>query len=245
VSGNVAVVYDIRPDWMSYLNFGTGFRSPDLGERFQSTVVTVVTTQTVLGNPNLTPERSYSAEWGSKYEGENWQVRGAVFVNQVDNFIGTVQINPLTQQFQNVGNVMFYGTELEATVNPVDRVELFGNVGRTWTSNNTLARVANWTFNYGAAYTQPMAGFFDQARLVLYARTVMRSTDQTTAPNVEYGGFTTLNLQATFDFSIPSIETQGSLLVGVSNLANRSYREPFFNQIQPARSFYTALSFQF
>ncbi|MCW5908251.1 MAG: TonB-dependent receptor [Chitinophagales bacterium] len=109
-------------------SFGQGFRYPTIAERYISTVVGPLV---IASNPNLKPEKGYSAEFGIKQGfklGKNWMgfADASFFWNQYDNMMEFTfgQFGPqsswidLNRNFgfgfssQNVGKTRILGTEI-------------------------------------------------------------------------------------------------------------------------------------
>jgi outer membrane receptor protein involved in Fe transport len=135
-------------------SFGQGFRYPTIAERYVSTSVGPLT---IASNPELEPEKGYSAEIGLKQgfvfgKDKNWQGFGdvALFWNQYENMMEFTfgqfgdssywafnQAN-LARNFgigfssQNVGKTRILGAEI-----------MFGLQGK----------VKDWTFSFSGGYT--------------------------------------------------------------------------------------------
>ncbi|MBK4215035.1 TonB-dependent receptor [Paracoccus caeni] len=98
---------------------GKGFRAPTLKELSPEYRATAGGGRfTVIGNPDLEPETSVSAELGVDYAGTGWNANATVFQNDVDNLIqsGCV-VNctnglPQTWTYSNVDEVRIRGLEL-------------------------------------------------------------------------------------------------------------------------------------
>lgn len=251
-SGNVAVVYErsVENNW--YVNLGSGFRAPDLAERYQRSAVVVVQPIEVIGNPDLESERSLSIELGSKWETEKFRAEAAVFYNEIRDFITTrvIQPRPTIEQPQNVGTVGMFGWEF-STAWRHDDWELFGNGSRTYApSDEDVVRVDGGRFNYGVAYRMAGPGRSD-VRFEALGRTVLSSRDESsigsgnTASDVtDYPSFTTFELRGRVDIPLNN-ERKLRLVAGVRNLTDKVYREPFFDQVQPERSIYGSVQFMF
>lgn len=246
-SGNVAVVYERSPINNWYVNLGSGFRAPDLAERYQRSVVAVVQTQEVIGNPDLDSERSISFDVGSKWETDNVSAEAAVFVNEVRDFITTQTISarPAITQPQNVGDVVLFGWEASAAWRLGDW-ELFGNASRTYApSDEDVVRTDGGRLNYGVAYKVAGPGESD-LRFEAFGRTVLAGQDLTEGREnvVDYPSFTTFDVRGLVDLSLSNERTL-RLVAGVKNLTDKVYKEPFFNEVQPERSIYGSAQFLF
>ena len=246
LSGNLALVFQRTPEHMLYGNLGSGFRAPDLAERYQRALVSVVRRVEIIGNPELDSERSISVDFGSKWQSRDFSGEVALFYNRVSDFIveQVIQEFPvIIEQAVNTSTVDLYGWELSGAQR-FGNWEVFGNASRTYApSDRELIRVDGGRMNYGVAYRFAGPGAAD-GRVELLGRTTLSSRDLTTlgredtgTDRVDYPSFTVFELRARMD--IPLAEQRRLRLVGgIRNLANREYVEPFFDQIQPERSVY-------
>ena len=247
VSGSVGLVYHYTPETMYYCNLASGFRAPDLGERFQSRTVPFFGSITVIGNPNLDPERSYTAEIGTKARHGWFRYELAGFVNQIDNYIGQKKISSTgmsaTWQYQNIGDVLLYGAEGLVAVYPVEDWEVFANAGRTYCSNTDKLAVPNWSFNYGTNYTvYSGAKYIEYIKPGVTGRTVLKSYDSLN--DIRFGGFTTFDVQVNFGIKT-STRVDATFIIGLKNIFDRAYREPFFTGYAPGRGVFAALQVDF
>ncbi|MGY6554232.1 MAG: TonB-dependent receptor [Wenzhouxiangella sp.] len=246
LSGNLALVFQRTPEHMVYGNLGSGFRAPDLAERYQRALVSVVRRVEIIGNPELDSERSISLDFGSKWQSRDFSGEVAVFYNRVSDFIVEQVIIPfpvIVEQATNTNTVELYGWELGGAWRLGDW-EVFGNASRTYApSDRDLIRLDGGRMNYGVAWRFAGPGAAD-GRLELLGRTTLASRDLTTlnredtgTDRIDYPSFTAFELRARMD--IPLAEQRRLRLVaGLRNLTNREYVEPFFDQIQPERSLY-------
>lgn len=251
-SGNIAVVYERSAENNWYVNLGSGFRAPDLAERYQRSAVVVVQPIEVIGNPDLDPERSISIDLGSKWETDHFRAEAAVFYNEIKDFITTRVISPrpTIEQPQNVGTVGLYGWEVSAAWRQ-GAWELFANGSRTYApSDEALVRLDGGRFNYGVAYDWAGPGNAD-VRFEALGRTVLSSQDETfigsgnTASSLtNYPSFTTFEVRGRVDIPLNN-DRKLRLVAGVRNLTDKVYREPFFDQVQPERSIYGTAQFLF
>lgn len=245
LSGNLAMVFQRTPEHMVYGNLGSGFRAPDLAERYQRAVVSVVQQVEIIGNPELDSERSLSLDFGSKWQSRDFSGEVALFYNRVSDFIvvQVVQPMPIVEQAVNTRTVELYGWELSGALRFGDW-EVFGNASRTYApSDRDLIRVDSGRLNYGLAWRFAGPGASD-GRIELLGRTVLASRDltelgreDTGTDRVDYPSFTAFELRARMDIPLAE-ERRLRLVTGLRNLTNREFVEPFFDQVQPERSFY-------
>jgi outer membrane receptor protein involved in Fe transport len=252
LSGNLAVVFERTPEHMVYANLGSGFRAPDLAERYQRAVVSVVQQVEIIGNPLLDSERSLSFDLGTKWQSRRFVGEAALFYNRISDYIveQVIQPFPVVEQAVNAGTVTLHGWELSAAWRLADW-ELFGNASRTYApSDRELIRVDGGRLNYGVAYR--FAGpWASSGRIELLGRTTLASRDLTTlgredtgTDRVDYPSYTAFELRARLDIPLAD-ERRLRFVAGVRNLTDREYVEPFFDQVQPERSVYGSAKWLF
>lgn len=253
VSGSLGSVYHLSQDQSIYGSLATGFRAPDLGERFQNGIVNLGAPTRIIGRNDLDSERSYSAEIGTKGRVERFKYEFATFYNVVKDYVGLRDLGVsegfITQQYDNVGIVHLYGAEASATFRLSDCVDIYANGGRTWTKEDEKVDVPNWIFNYGTSYRLGLSSkYFTEARMYLNGRTVLKSVDHTpSAGRTPYtaGGYSTFDFLLNFDLVNSKEAGKATLVSGVRNLLDRNYQEPFFAQTQPGRNAYVGIRYEF
>jgi len=248
LSGALSALYMIDEESSIFASFASGFRVPDLGERFQDAVVNIGGPSRVIGEPNLDPERSWNFEIGAKHEGERFRYELALFHNQVENFIndardlGTIA-GVSTSQFQNAGDVRLYGAELAVEADLTQNWSVYANAARTYTDEDALISVRDWVFNYGLRYQQELGlSWLDSLSGSLDLRTVTSTED--TVRTIDYDGFTVADLQFVFDLTERDLG-QTRVIAGLRNLGDVSFKEPFFNAEQPERSAFLSIEHRF
>jgi outer membrane receptor protein involved in Fe transport len=260
VSGSLGTVYNLcgceegsANAQSLYLNLASGFRAPDLGERFQNGIVNLGAPTRIIGRSDLDPERAYTAELGTKSRSEDFSYEMAGFFTRVNDYIGLENLGIsegfATEQYNNVGDVDLYGLEIAGAYELTERLAFIANAGRTWTQENDKVDVPDWVFNYGPEFSYSVdSDLISQVRVALLARSVMSSDDKTQSARAtavtEYPSFTTLDLRAGLDL-VEASYGKGSLVFGVRNLLDKAYYEPFFPQYQPERSVYVALEMEY
>jgi hemoglobin/transferrin/lactoferrin receptor protein len=240
-SGSMGLVYHLNELTSLYSNVATGYRVPDLGERFQNKVIPFHGNVTVKGNSSLKSERSYTAEIGAKRH-EGWvQFETAVFINEINNYIGLNKLSKTLWQYTNQGNVTLYGVEAGTVLFPELPFQIYANIGRTWAEQRNKIALPNVTANFGALYNINPGGHVPFAEIItpeIIGRAAGRSRD--TLSNVSSPGFVVWNLQLTVQLATDK-HLDGSLIIGVNNLFNTVYYEPFFGDPQPKRGVFTSV----
>jgi hemoglobin/transferrin/lactoferrin receptor protein len=251
-SGNIGLVYRPEEDWSTYVNLASGFRVPDLGERFQTGIVNLGAPTAIIGKEDLDPERAYSAEIGAKAKLNSFKFETAAYVNRINDYIGLTPLGFVngyaTDQYDNVGDITLYGGELAVGWDVSKQLELFSNVSRTWTNDDDKIDVMNWVFNYGISHSLEVnSSAMRNLTSSLNFRSVLESEDNTPSAGREpydAASFTVVDLILKAELNSGK---KGStyLLAGVRNLLDKSYQEPFFALDQPERSVFATLQFGF
>lgn len=252
LSGSIGAVYKQSETQSYYVSLASGFRVPDLGERFQNGIVNLGAPTRVIGKEDLDPERALTAEVGTKHRDGKFTYEVAAYYNTIEDYIGLQALGLVdgffTDQYDNVGDVDLYGGEAGVTYQATDKLDLFTNIARTWTDDEEKIDVLNWVFNYGARYSQPMDDeWFEMITPAITARTVLESEDKTpTASRDPFNGssFTVVDLSLTIDLREAQFG-KTSIVTGVKNLLDKEYQEPFFNRNQPERAAFVSVRFDF
>jgi outer membrane receptor protein involved in Fe transport len=264
LSGSLSALYRWTDQISSYGIVASGFRVPDLGERYQRGVVNIGGPNLVIGKPGLDPERSYSAEIGTKAIASNFTFEIAGYLNYIADYIGERKLGIVegfqTSQYDNVGDVTLYGVEIGGSYTFFEKLTLYANAARTFTERADLVRVPDWIFNYGVEWRKRVELNWLQSYFArLEGRSVMDFEDQTAAANATAlgkpakspkGGFPTLKgytkfgVSAGLDFA-ESRYGQFRIVAGIDNIFDERYEEPFFLQQQPGRSYYISGEWRF
>jgi len=252
VSGSLGTVYKVSEDRSYYASLASGFRVPDLGERFQNGIVNLGAPTRIIGKEDLDPERALSAEVGTKSRSGDFTYEAAAYYTEISDYIGTRGLGFVngfvTEQYDNLGDATLYGGEVGVSYQATERLDLFANVARTWTDDEDKIDVMNWAFNYGARYAQPInSEWFETLTPALIARTVLESEDETVSPGRETfdaGSFTVVDFSLALDLKSNDLG-KGTIIAGVKNIFDKTYQEPFFPQNQPERSVFASVRFDF
>ena len=264
LSGSLSALYRWTDQISSYGIVASGFRVPDLGERYQRGIINIGGPNLVIGKPTLDPERSYSAEIGTKAIASNFTFEIAGYINYIADYIGEKKLGILegyqTSQYDNVGDVTLYGVEIGGSYTFFEKLTLYANAARTFTERADLVRVPDWIFNYGVQWRKRVESNWLQSYFTrLEGRSVMDFEDQTATANATAlgkpakspkGGFPTLKGYTTFSVAagLDFAETrygQFRFVVGIDNIFDERYEEPFFLQQQPGRSYYLSGEWRF
>lgn len=257
LSGSVGYTYRLRPDTSLYATVATGFRSPDLDERYQDTVMQFFTQRvTIRGNPNLASERSHSLDFGIKHQSDFGDLEVSTFYNTVDSFIGTVQVGPATgigagrtailKQRTNIGSVDLFGFETGWKTSADSAWRNYLNLSRTWTDSSANLSLPNFTLGYGIGYQfKNISGAPIGLRSLTpqwLGRVLGGSHD--TVNSVRFPAYHIVDTQVAMELATPS-STRTQFVLGMKNIFNSLYSEPFFDQPQSGRGIFTALQVDF
>ena len=111
------------------------------------------------------------------------------------------------------------------------------------TADSNKIAIPNWAFNYGTSYT-----FFPEFKYVetiipgINGRTVLESHDSLN--NTNFGGFSYFDVQVTFGLNTDT-RADAQFIVGVKNIFDKPYREPFFNGFAPGRGVFASIQVDF
>lgn len=250
LSGSLGYLYHLDAQNSLYTTVATGFRSPDLDERYQDTVVNYFNENvTVQGNPDLKPERSYSFEGGVKREAEDgiWEIAG--YYNAINDYIGETLVSStpagprtiIVKQRNNIGDVGIYGFEAGWRSPKATAWKNYANVYRTWTDAQDKIAMPDWSFNYGVGYRFDDVAGFSSITPSWSGRYVTSSYDS--LASVYFSAFHVVDLQVAFKWESPKVDTQ--LIVGVKNAFDKQYYEPFMSNAQPGRGLFAAIQADF
>lgn len=120
-------------------NIATGFRSPDMFERFSTRGGSYI----ILGDPDLDAEYSWNIDSGIKIKSETLTGSFSIFYSWVENYIDLksnpdVTFNGMeTKTYVNVPEAEVYGFDGGVTWRPAEHLSLFGNIASVIGKNTT------------------------------------------------------------------------------------------------------------
>jgi iron complex outermembrane receptor protein len=100
--------YIINEEWQIFAQLGSGFRFPELTEKFFNGTTG---RGLVKGSPDLVPEQSYSQELGLVWSHGNLQVQSSIYSTRVDDYIERVTIGERLLSYQNIKDGTIRGVE--------------------------------------------------------------------------------------------------------------------------------------
>lgn len=110
LTGFIGVVRPLGKGYELTANVGSGLRFPTLSERFFSGNTP---RGGQIGNPDLDPERSLSADIGIRYFGDRLFLAGGYFRQDIDDYIERIRIDGGVRTFVNLTEGTIDGLELE------------------------------------------------------------------------------------------------------------------------------------
>ena len=102
---------------------GTGQRNPSLTERFFSGSTG---RGSVVGNPDLRPERSLDVDVGARWFGGRLYFEGFVFRNRISDYIEQIDLEDDTSTFVNLRSGTIQGIELDGFYQPTAAWRIYG-----------------------------------------------------------------------------------------------------------------------
>ncbi len=135
---------------------GTGLRFPSLSELFYGGTTG---RGSVIGNPDLLPERSFNLEGGIEWIGPDFIFSSYIFRNSIEDYIERIEVDPLYDPdcltYRNLTNGKIRGLEWELAVSPFARLDLVwrGHLMKgTDDAGNSLADIPVHSSTLGARY---------------------------------------------------------------------------------------------
>jgi hemoglobin/transferrin/lactoferrin receptor protein len=225
---NLGLVYALTEDLHLTTSIGSGFRAPDIFERYSTRGGGVI----YIGDPNLDPEYSYNFDAGIKARYARF--RGGIdgFYNRVDDYIDTVRQAESfipgvpTYKYTNVQDAELYGFDGAAEVLLTANLTLFGTVayvhGEDRDSGDRLSNIPPLNGTLGARW-EAAAG----DRLTYWFEAAGEFFDRQDHPapgEKETPGYGTANLRAGLRLPALGPLHDVMLAVNVENLFDKYYR---------------------
>ena len=112
LSPRIGLMYRYKENWKFRTAWSQGFRAPSFMERFIDWNH-IQFNYTVIGNPNLHPERSNGMTLGVEYTNSNkYQMSLMFYHTQFENLINDFTLKPGLLSYQNIEKAIFSGVEL-------------------------------------------------------------------------------------------------------------------------------------
>lgn len=206
------------------LNLGSSFKAPTVNDLFWEG-------PWMSGNPDLRPERSWSAE--TSYSRENrtnfqWGITG--FYRYVNDMIRWPEISGGVWQAQNIDHIQILGLELAATYQPAPQWQITGAftglnaVG----SKDAIDPIAPREYSLSAVYRPSEK---------------LATTFKVKGASARYNGVEAYVVaDANLSYALTS---QAKVTMAVSNLFNEEYKLNEFSLPMPGRHFQAGVTYSF
>ena len=113
VTGFVGMSQPITSDLLLTANVGTGVRFATVSERFYSGITG---RGEVIGNPNLSTERSVSIDLGIQYGDQEKQLSLNIYRQKISNYIERIEVSPGLLTYRNLNNGIILGAEFDSQI---------------------------------------------------------------------------------------------------------------------------------
>ena len=125
-TGMAAISYDFSQSWNTFLQIGSGYRFPELTEKFFNGITG---RGVIVGSPDLDAEHSVSSEVGVIGEFASFRIQSSIYYTRVSNYIERIEISDRLFTFQNLQDGTIKGAELsmKQELNPVWELEVTGH----------------------------------------------------------------------------------------------------------------------
>jgi vitamin B12 transporter len=130
--------YNFNDKWRVFASVASGFKSPSIYQLYD----------TYSGNQNLEAEKSVNFEGGVQFTRQKFNARAVYFSRKIDNGI---DYNYITFKYFNYIKQTVNGVELEATINPSDKLSISANYSILSPEELTQNRITvkdTVTYNY-------------------------------------------------------------------------------------------------
>jgi len=227
---NAGALYKLNADVDLALNLARSFRSPSLEERFK---YIDLTNYVRLGNPDLNPEKGYSADLGIRIWKHRFNLQSGIFINRLTDMIVEKSGNfiyTLTSDSQpdtvaalinsNIRKALLYGFDFKFDYNFYNNFVLFGSGsyvrGKDTGEDKNLPQIPPFKGRLGMRYTCSSIGSIELA--------VIGAAKQ----NKIAEGETKTDGYMRFDLALSSTDINLSfarlqLFAGIDNITDKSY----------------------
>jgi hemoglobin/transferrin/lactoferrin receptor protein len=260
LSGSFGVVYEPMADLHLSANVANGYRQPNAQDLFFNGPASV---GFVLGNPELRPEKSISYDIGLRWGPGTLALSGNAFYSTYDDLIDAINVStdatpPDTFQYVNISGARIYGGELEAewmfARGWKSRAVLSSQIGDI-TSADAIRQLYGATADIAPLPgVPPLKGLLslrwtDASRRFWVEPAARASwrTNRLPLPTPGVSQLTDFKKEWLVGdvFAGATLPTGQRLVLGVRNVADRTYRLPLGSLDEPGISFVGSLSSSF
>jgi outer membrane receptor protein involved in Fe transport len=250
LSGSLGVVYTPRADLHLSANVANGYREPNAQDLFFSGPASV---GIVEGNPTLKPEKSVSYDLGLRWAPGAVALSGNLFYSTYDDLIDAIQVQapvapgaPSTFQYVNISKTRIWGGETEGEWRFLQnwrvRASLAGAIGDI-TNRDAIAQLYSVTADQAPLPNVPPFKGSTALRWTdpqgrVWAETAMRFSWRTNRLPLATPGVPQTS-EFRKEWLVEDVTVGGRLpggerlVIGVRNIANRSYTYPLASLEEP------------
>lgn len=242
VSGALGFTHQFNTEWNFKANAGSAFRAPNPAE-LASNGVHEGTFRYEIGNPNLSPERSYQVDAALEYEGKIVSASASIYNNYVHNFIYASNNGEIINaegddypvyRYGQV-NANLYGAEATLTIHPVPFIHFENTFGYVHAQNTSLSKplafIPAGTLRNELRFEPKIKGTND-AYLSVGINSAFKQTRVDDVFETPTSGYTLLNagVGATFNLGKQPVK----LSVSANNVLNQKYYDAL-SRYKPGR----------
>lgn len=249
-------------NWTFRGTVAQGYRYASINELYIGSAMASTTTNP---NPNLDPESSISYELGARYNDGNLNIDATVFYTNADDYIGTrTTTSAIGDQiwFVNYDSARTFGAELaasylfelgnDATIKPYGVATLMrrrfdDSSGSTYyTGQPELFGKIGVLATYSESNRDWWADFNIRGNSATKEEVEDTATGGTKVDR--QSGWATLNFSVgldIFDKNKSAFFEKLTLAVGIDNITDKRYELPNLTYLQPGRSFWASLKYDF
>jgi hemoglobin/transferrin/lactoferrin receptor protein len=263
ISGSLGIVYTPFRDLHVTANVANGYRQPNAQDLFFNGPASV---GTVLGNPDLNPEKSVSYDLGLRWGPGTLGFAGNIFYSTYNDLIDAIDVTPSgtplgaprTYQYVNITKARIWGGDVEAEYRFLRwfqaRVSMAGAIGDITNADAILrlykvvqdqaplpsippfkgSAALRWRDASGRFWVEPSARWSWR-------------TNRLPLPTPGVSFFTEFKKEWMIGDLMAGVRLPAGqrVVVGVRNIADRSYRQAIGSLDEPGRSFVGSLAVDF
>ncbi len=263
-SGNLGATFDLNDNLKIFGRVARGFRMSGLSERYYFGAP--VPYAYFVPNPDLKPEISNGLDLGFRFKSRIFNGNFTYFYNRLTNLLaweptlynGSSKIGTIpVYHWANIEKGRIQGTEIEGE----GRFNLGKGVlipflmgswqeGKNLIAGTSLPNILPYTLSYGMRFQKGFFWFEAFGRTVFGDRYVVAPSQPGAGyEEIKIDGFSVFSIKSTIDLSklnLKILRLDGLRLnIGVENLTNRYYTEPFNTVPNPGRTFKLSLEIKF
>lgn len=259
-SANLGLLYKVGERTELVMNMARSYRAASLEERFK---YIDLGSKVQLGNPNLKPEKGYSADLGIRHWGDRFNVQFSVFANRLTDMITEVDgkfVYHLTGDettsdtlpaliYSNVDKALLYGCDFSASYFILSGLQVYMSgayiVGRDIENDQYLPYIPPMNGRLGVAYNYPRVGGINLSVMAAGAKEEGKIAAGEKATKGYYRLDLSLNSRM-FELGPCGLQFFG----GIDNLTNETYTNFLSTNrgninYEPARNFYIRANITF